>query len=122
MAKYYKDKGIRIECEMCGERFTKRSVTNKYCDSLCSELAARDRLEVWLDAHPEIPIAHKAVTDAVKSGALTVPDACEECGQPGAPAAHHENYFRPLAVEWLCRSCHSTRHGGLCRYERRSRP
>ena len=34
---------------------------------------------------------------------------CEKCGNPKT-VAHHENYFEPLNITWLCYSCHLKRH------------
>jgi ribosomal protein S27AE len=34
---------------------------------------------------------------------------CERCGKP-AKDAHHEDYSRPLAVNYYCRRCHKLRH------------
>jgi hypothetical protein len=39
-----------------------------------------------------------------------VPEPCERCGAPDAEK-HHDDYSRPLAVRWLCRSCHLALHG-----------
>ena len=36
---------------------------------------------------------------------------CEVCGAKGVQA-HHTDYFRPLAVTWLCPACHSRVHNG----------
>lgn len=55
--------------------------------------------------------AREAVKRAVRSGRLIKPKACEECGSTSeAPHAHHSDYSKPLAVEWLCRECHGFRH------------
>ena len=53
-----------------------------------------------------------------KNGLLVPPKTCEECGReprttPGGyavPDMHHPDYSKPLAVQWLCRSCHIKRH------------
>lgn len=34
---------------------------------------------------------------------------CEVCGAPKAEA-HHDDYAQPLAVRWLCRTCHRQWH------------
>ena len=61
--------------------------------------------------------AHYAVNRAVKNGDLIKPKICTVCGKnPGKNKrgrsnlqAHHEDYARPLDVEWLCVVC----HGGI---------
>jgi transposase-like protein len=40
------------------------------------------------------------------------PDACSNCGSDRAIGAHHDDYARPLDVEWLCQRCHGLRHRG----------
>jgi transposase-like protein len=34
---------------------------------------------------------------------------CETCGNPDAQK-HHDDYEQPLAVRWLCRTCHAAQH------------
>jgi hypothetical protein len=53
--------------------------------------------------------AHIIVGNAVKAGKL-VPKSCERCGHAVDVSAHHEDYSRPLDVNWLCKSCHGKRH------------
>jgi len=50
---------------------------------------------------------------ALLAGALDRPGFCSTCGGPGLIQAHHEDYDRPLDVEWLCSECHLARHLGL---------
>lgn len=56
------------------------------------------------------------VLKAIKSGRL-VRLPCETCGESPVAKdgrslvhAHHENYDLPLAVRWLCVSCHYKEH------------
>ncbi len=52
---------------------------------------------------------YRLVHDAVEDGTLTRLDACELCGARAA-FAHHEDYYRPLDVIWLCGPCHARVH------------
>lgn len=60
-------------------------------------------------ANPEKHRARAAVHDAVKSGRLTR-DVCSMCGTGEGVEAHHDDYSQPLAVKWLCVSCHNRHH------------
>jgi len=64
----------------------------------------------WKERHPERERAHHAVRAALLGGLLVRPKRCEGCGRVARVVAHHANYARPLAVEWLCRRCHANRH------------
>lgn len=53
--------------------------------------------------------AGQAVRRALKRGYLVRPSTCEGCGKTAVPIeAAHADYANPLAVRWLCRSCHAT--------------
>lgn len=52
--------------------------------------------------------ARKALNHAVADGKV-IPQPCKECGAPKAQA-HHEDYTKPLDVDWLCPRCHTKHH------------
>lgn len=53
--------------------------------------------------------ASNLVHIAIKNGELIKPTICEHCGTPTEDIiAHHEDYDKPLKVDWLCRTCHLT--------------
>jgi len=54
--------------------------------------------------------AHDRVAKAVAKGKLTVPERCEKCNKKRFLEAHHEDYTKPLEVQWLCQSCHRKTH------------
>lgn len=57
--------------------------------------------------------ARLAVTNAVRDGVLFKPGRCEKCNEPFEKHllhGHHEDYSKPLEVEWLCSKCHGKRH------------
>jgi transposase-like protein len=88
---------------------------------------SRETNQRWRERHPEwkerrklLPSYGKRTTEstlearraywevqkALKSGLLTRPSVCEECGESRYCEAAHSDYLRPLDVRWLCRSCH----------------
>jgi hypothetical protein len=63
--------------------------------------------------HPEKIRARQTVTNAVHRGKLTKPDQCSRCEAQTARIdlhAHHNDYSKPLEVEWICRDCHQREH------------
>lgn len=51
------------------------------------------------------------VAQAIRSGELVRPSSCSGCGTTkGRLVGHHDDYRRPLAVRWLCYSCHMKHH------------
>jgi hypothetical protein len=71
----------------------------------------RESARAWALRNPEKRRAHSDVHAALRSGRLDKPGACEECGTTDEKLhGHHEDYHRPLEVEWLCPPCHGARH------------
>lgn len=67
----------------------------------------------WSENNPEKIRAQAAVHNALARGKLTKPEHCESCGRSLPKArldGHHEDYSKPLDVDWLCRQCHVDRH------------
>lgn len=56
--------------------------------------------------------ARQKVMSAVYSGRIVRPSNCSCCGKDCLPDAHHEDYYKPLDVIWLCRKCHQIKHNG----------
>lgn len=63
------------------------------------------------------PHAHMAVLNAIRTGALTRPATCSECGKlPTGKSkihGHHRDYLKPLEVVWLCTKCHRSATPGI---------
>lgn len=62
---------------------------------------------------PEKTQARFLVQRAVSNGKLVKPECCEDCGKTVPKRGlhgHHEDYSKPLDVEWLCPACHTKRH------------
>ena len=71
---------------------------------------AFNRAKKWTAKDPErtrvIKRVGMNVAYAVKTGKLTKPTKCEQCGSEKRITAAHESYDRPLDVRWLCWPCH----------------
>ncbi len=75
--------------------------------------AVLDRTKKYKLDNPSINKAHRSVASAVRSGKLTRPSKCSNCGEIKALDAHHDDYSKPLKVRWLCRSCHERKHSSV---------
>ncbi len=70
--------------------------------------AIKDR---WVKKNRDKRHAHAALEYALRIGKITRGTECARCGATTALEAHHEDYSKPLDVEWLCLPCHGeTRH------------
>ena len=63
----------------------------------------------------EVEAARAAFSRAMRNGTVVSSAACEDCGSPKRIHGHHTDYSRPLAVRWLCQSCHLRLHARLRR-------
>lgn len=68
---------------------------------------------------PEHIKANHALSNAVRDGRVTKPEACWHCGSVGPVEGHHVHYDLPLDVVWLCRSCHCKAHRMTTLYDQR---
>lgn len=60
--------------------------------------------------NPEKTQAHRKLNNSLRSKKITKPSHCECCGKHSKRIeGHHEDYTKPLDVEWLCPSCHAKR-------------
>lgn len=57
--------------------------------------------------------SRSAFERAVKYGFIKRPSQCERCLKECKPDGHHEDYNKPLEVQWLCKICHFQAHGKL---------
>lgn len=56
--------------------------------------------------------SRQVMRNAIRRGRVIRPKVCQECGKRRSIHAHHEDYKKPLNVEWLCSSCHGKKHRG----------
>ena len=57
--------------------------------------------------------AHNLVNRAIDEGRLQRPNVCSNCNLKCRPEGHHNDYFEPLEVIWLCNGCHRALHTGI---------
>ncbi len=74
-----------------------------------------DKVKEQRERYPERVRARNIVYNAIRSGKLTK-QPCEKCGEAVAEA-HHEDYSRPLDVNWLCKKHHVERQAEIDKLE-----
>jgi hypothetical protein len=127
--------GLTSECRACcreiqkrwrikqGERLVERKRQyrklnpEKCLQKLTAEQAARYRFQKaqWCRDNPEKTKAHRLVKTALRRGVLIRPAKCGKCGAGGRIEASHDDYSRPLDIEWLCCSCHKIKDMAIAR-------
>ena len=91
-------------------RETKRKNNNAYHARISGQRAAATAK--WRANHPEKKAAHQAVQTAIRNGSLQKMP-CEVCNSTNRIHAHHDDYLKPLDVNWLCHTHHMERHAML---------
>lgn len=69
-----------------------------------------DYFKEYYKKYPERIKAHQLINKALNNGTLRKPLKCEECNKEKQLLGHHEDYSKPLEVNWLCYSCHTKLH------------
>ncbi len=93
-------------CENCGTVFRSRHGNQRYCSRSC--WVRTPYIEYYTDSFIRRKRASKALQ---RSGA--VPKPCEICYIDHGTIAHHQDYAKPLVVNWLCVSCHRKVHSSV---------
>lgn len=61
-------------------------------------------------ARPQEYKARQSLANAVRDGKVQRGERCAHCHCIGKLHGHHEDYFKPLEVIWLCVPCHKQLH------------
>lgn len=59
-------------------------------------------------------LARRVLNHAVARGDIGRSQLCERCGSACTTEGHHHDYSKPLAVTWLCPTCHKTKEKEVC--------
>ncbi len=62
---------------------------------------------------PHVYKAHNALNNAVRDGKIVKPLLCSVCNKEKKLHGHHDDYSKPLDVEWMCSTCHKAFHKDL---------
>lgn len=102
-------------CSMCAvEHFRFRDAAHTKPQSFCSACHAKYMREnrpkySELDWKQRLKANARTIANIYQQRGKLNPCPCVDCGAIDVQK-HHENYYNPLDVTWLCRACHLTRH------------
>lgn len=121
---FYKNKrtilGITYECKKCHCETSVRTRDKNKSRKTNKEYMRRayqknpDKIRAYWrtrsETDPQKLHARNLLNSAVRHGKIKRPLSCEKCGAVGMVYGHHEDYDKPLDVQWLCADCHGERH------------
>lgn len=85
------------------------AVTRRIRDYVAQHAEQRKKTtKAWDERNRDKRRAQSALRNAVRVGRI-IRMPCEKCGNSKSEA-HHEDYGKPLEVNWLCRRCHGLKH------------
>ncbi len=103
----------RTKCKECvregvkANRIRKADYYREYDRSRGSR-QPKEYLATYRESYPAKHKAHNIVNNALRDGHITK-EPCEVCGSEFSHA-HHDDYFKPLCVRWLCAAHHQQWH------------
>lgn len=113
-------KGLACKCKECHKQAVRLNYRNRIDQYRAYEKVRYqrpDRKAKALDyqrkrraKYPEKEKARRAVSYYKRRGIIKPPKACQRCKAKGRVEAHHDDYSKPLQVQWLCFICHR-KHG-----------
>lgn len=80
-----------------------------YCKTPRGREFCRLASKKYHEEHTLARQAHSSVEYAVRTGKLIRPKKCGACNTEGPVEGHHEDYNKPLDVQWMCDRCHKKR-------------
>ena len=102
---------VMMERARCREKQIRRYNAMTPEERLELSRKARATSKAWDKVNRYKKRAHLKLRRAIRSGAVTKPSLCSECGAGDTEIhGHHEDYSNPLEVVWLCGPCHGVRH------------
>lgn len=114
--KYYianKEKKKKQATEYYYAHHEKRLLQKKLWEERNRDKQREYRKEYWKEYNKGNHLKRKArwtVSNATRDGRLIRPDNCSKCKIKSYVHAHHNDYTKPLEIEWLCHQCHFTKH------------
>ena len=106
--------GLSSCCIECNRILSKEQKANGYSSGYAKTEKGKDSInrasKRAYQNHKHKWLARAKARYAVKTGQLNKPIDCEGCGLEKLLHGHHEDYTKPLEVNWICQQCHTLVH------------
>ena len=99
------------ECNKLDVRNNRKSKVDYYreYDKQRSGRHSPEYTKEYRERFPNKYKAHNMVNNAIRDGRL-YREPCSVCGSIESVHAHHDDYFKPLNIRWLCAAHHKQWH------------
>lgn len=101
------------KCKMCARRDVQDNYAKRRAQYQSYDKSRYKHRYQRGDFRPRDATKEKAritLHNAINRGKVSRPPRCERCHATCKPHGHHEDYSKPLTVQWLCRPCHGYVH------------
>ena len=98
-------------CSKCRKQNDRDAIGQRYCRA-CHNKYARLRRPKHSELTDEqrLKANARSYANTYQNRGLLEPKPCHKCGSTATIHKHHEDYNKPLDVEWLCKQCHEEHH------------
>jgi len=94
----------------------RKAMKRAYAATDAGKAAGNRAKKAWNKRNPVKRQANNMVNNAIRDGKLSK-GSCECCGSTQVHG-HHEDYAKPLEVNWLCAACHKWWHQNQSRFNK----
>lgn len=105
---------MKVKCNRCTKEYIYETplYDTGYFESMCDECVAAIRnLPKVVETRKKKARARQLVAWALQNHILKKPKKCDWCNKEvNWIEAHHDDYNKPLLVEWVCKRCHHIYH------------
>lgn len=112
--------GYYYYCRECNKEYkkgeylrNKESYFRRCRDWRKTDIGKKSIKKTYLKQKEKYPEKYKArclLNSYVVAGKIIKPKKCENCGSYEKICSHHNDYKKPLDVQWLCYKCHTKLH------------